>query len=285
MSEVNEDIDESAWDIDPDDEQGAAVLAMVARQLKTWREMARMKVTDFGKAIGYGEDMVRKVEGGTRIPKPEYLDNADRVLKAGGRIAAMKEDVEPIHYPKKVRDLAKLEAKAVEVCAYSIHTVHGLLQTEEHARALFEMRQPAYSHEEIERFTAARMARHSIYVRDPAPTLSFVQEETTLRRRVGGTMVWRRQLEHLLEVAKLRNLSFQIMPIDQEIHAGLDGGIEVLKFANGTGVGRSEGAFGGRAVDELKQLRLLELRYGMIRSQALTPRESTAFIEQVLGET
>ncbi len=59
----------------------------------------------------------------------------------------------------------------------------------------------------------------------------------------------------------------------------------MLKFADGTAVGRSDGAFAGRPVTDPKQLRILELRYGMIRAQALTPRESRAFIEQMLGES
>lgn len=41
----------------------------------------------------------------------------------------------------------------------------------------------------------------------------------------------------------------------------------------------------GRPTSDPKELRILELRYGVIRAQALTPRESLAFIEQVLGET
>ncbi|WP_030197531.1 helix-turn-helix transcriptional regulator [Streptomyces sp. NRRL S-87] len=285
MSEDNEDRDDSGWDVDPEDEQGAAVVAAVGRQLKVWREAAGMRVADLARAMGYGEDLVRKVEGGTRIPRPEYLDKADRVLKAGGRIAAMKRDVETTRYPKRVRDLAKMEARAVEIGAYRIHGIHGLLQTEEYARALFEMRLPAYSQSEVDRFTAARTARRAIFDRDPAPYLSFVQEEATLRRRIGGTMVRRRQLEHLLEVVQLRNIAFQVMPTDVEVHAGMDGGIEVLKFGDGSAVGRSEGAFGGRPVSDPRQLRILELRYGMIRAQALTPRESKAFIEHVLGET
>jgi hypothetical protein len=32
-------------------------------------------------------------------------------------------------------------------------------------------------------------------------------------------------------------------------------------------------------------MQVLELRYGIIRAQALSPRESLAFIERVLGET
>jgi hypothetical protein len=98
-------------------------------------------------------------------------------------------------------------------------------------------------------------------------------------------MVLRRQLERLLEVGQLRNVTIQVMPTDREEHAGMQGETQVLKFEDGTAVGRSEGAFNGRPVSEPRQLRILELRHGMIRAQALSPRESSALIEQVLGET
>jgi hypothetical protein len=116
------------------------------------------------------------------------------------------------------------------------------------------------------------------------PELSFVLEEWTLRRPLGGKSALRRQLEHLLEVGQLRNVELQVMPMEREEHAGVDGSIEVLKFADGSAVGRSPAVANGRAVSDLKQLRVLELRYGIIRAQALTPRESLAFIEQLLGE-
>ena len=41
----------------------------------------------------------------------------------------------------------------------------------------------------------------------------------------------------------------------------------------------------GRPASEPKHLRILELRYGTIRAQALSPEESLAVIEQLLGET
>jgi hypothetical protein len=244
-----------------------------------------MRAAEFGVVVGYGEDMVYKIEGGKRIPRPEYLDQADEVLGAGGLLSAMKEDVARVRYPKKVREIAKLEAQAVEIGVYVGLSIHGLLQTPEHARALFDARQPPYSEEEVERLAAARMERKSVFERSPAPVLSFVQEEAALRRRIGGTMVRRRQLEHLLEVAQLRNVTFQVMPTETDAHPGVDGKIEVLKFADGTAVGRSDGAFGGRPTSDPKQLRILEMRYGIIRAQALTPGESLAFVEQVLGET
>ncbi|MBZ6211055.1 helix-turn-helix domain-containing protein [Streptomyces olivaceus] len=277
--------DEPGWEVDPDDEWGIAVITTVGRQLKLRREAAGLRAGEFGVAVGYGEDLVYKVEGGKRIPRQEYLDRADEVLGAGGLISAAWEDVKKVRYPKSVRALTKLEARAVELGVYVGLSIHGLLQTPEHARALFEAWQPPYSEEEAESLVAARMSRKVIFERSPAPALSFVLEEATLRRRVGSTMVWRQQLEHLLRVGRLRNVTLQVMPTNAGAHPGLDGRTEVLKFPDGTAAGRSDGAFGGRPTFDPKQLQILELRYGTIRAQALTPRESLAFIEQVLGET
>ncbi|MBT2426765.1 helix-turn-helix domain-containing protein [Streptomyces sp. ISL-112] len=278
-------VDEPGWEVDPDDEPGAAVVAAVGRQIKAWREAAGMRAAEFGAAMGYSEDLIYKVEGGRRIPRPEFMDGADVVLGAAGKLAAMKTDIAEVRYPKKIRDLAKLEARAVEVEAYHNHNINGLLQTEGHMRALFASWLPAYTTDEMDRMVAARLARQSIFERDPLPTLSFVQEEVTIRRPVGGRMVWRRQLERLLEIGEMRNVAIQVMPTDREEHPGTGGLIEVLKFPDGSAVGRSEGAFGGRPVSDPKQLRIIESRCGMIRAQALNPRESRAFIEQVLGET
>ncbi|MFK4224943.1 helix-turn-helix domain-containing protein [Streptomyces sp. NPDC019890] len=284
MSASGDGTDEPGWEVDPENDS-AAVVAALGHQLKLWREAAGLRPAEFGAAIGYGENLIYKVEGGKRIPRPEFLDKADEALGAGGKIAAMKKDIAEARYPKKVRDLAKLEAQAVELGAYGNHTMHGLLQTEEYARSLFEMRRPAYSQDEVERMVAARMARRSIFDRSPAPALTFVQEEVTLRRPIGGRMVLRKQLERLLEVGQLRNVEIQVMPTDRDDHAGMDGRIQVLKFQDGSAMGHDEGQFISRLVSDPRQLRILELRYGIIRAQALTPRESLAFIEKVRGDT
>jgi transcriptional regulator with XRE-family HTH domain len=277
--------DEPGWEVDPDDEWGVAVIATVGRQLKLRREAVGMRAADFGTAVGYGEDLVYKIEGGKRIPRQEYLDRADEVLGAGGLISATWEDVKKVRYPKKVRELGKLEAMAVEIGVYECNSVHGLLQTPDHARAVISAAQPPYSPDDVERMVTARLARQSVFERDPAPSIHFVLEEAALRRPIGGTMVWRRQLEHLLDVGRLHNVVLQVMPLNCEVHSGLDGTIEVLKFPDGTAVGRSDGAFNGRPTSDPKQLRVLELRYGTIRAQALSPGESLTRIEQLLGET
>lgn len=197
----------------------------------------------------------------------------------------MKEDVEKARYPKKVRDLKRLEDEAVELGAYASHNMHGLLQTPEYARALYAMRRPAYTEEEIDGHVAARLARQRVFERVPSPLLTFVQEEVTLRRPIGGRMVLRQQLEHLLEIAGLRHVAIQVMPTDREDHAGMAGPIRLLKLGDGKTLGHSEAQLHSRVISDPRDVQILEMRYGMIRAQALPPRESLAFIEKVLGET
>ncbi|MBJ6642998.1 helix-turn-helix transcriptional regulator [Streptomyces sp. BSE7-9] len=267
------------------DEESAAVLRTVGRVIKMCRERAGLTQAALGAQIGYSEEQVSSVERGRRAPMEEFLDAADRVLEANSLISALKGDVEKARFPKKVRDLAQLEAQAVELCAYANHVVHGLLQTPEYARALYRMRRPPYTDEQVDELVEARLVRQRVFAEQPAPMFNFVHEEVTLRRPLGGKMVMRKQLEHLLEVGRRRNVEIQVLPTDREDHAGLAGALQLLRLKEGLTVGHVEVQLLNRLISDPKEIQILEIRYGIIRAQALTPRESLAFIEKVLGET
>ncbi|WP_030870807.1 helix-turn-helix domain-containing protein [Streptomyces sp. NRRL S-37] len=276
----------SGWEAGLDDEEAGAVMRTVTRQLKLWREAAGLTQAEFGAAIKYGEEMVSCVERGRRIPRPEYLDAADKVLGAGGKIAAMKKDVAEIRYPKKVRDLKNLEAEAVELCAYNNSVIHGLLQTEDYARAVFNAHRPVLTEEEVEQQVTARLARQEILdLMTGRRVFSFVQCESTLRRPMGGRMVMRQQLERLLEVAQLRNVDLQVLPLDREVNSGTGGSFRLLKLKGGTTVAFSESPLSSRATTDPKETTALDIRYGALRAQALSPQDSLPLIEKALGET
>ncbi|WP_262705009.1 MULTISPECIES: helix-turn-helix domain-containing protein [Streptomyces] len=269
-----------------EEDDSGAVMRTVGRQIKLWREAAGLRQAELGAAIGYGEELVSAVERARRIPRPEFLDKADDVLGAGGKIAAMKKDVAEARYPKKVRDLARLEAEAVELCAYDNSVIDGLLQTEEYARAVFSGRRPAFTDDEVERRVAARLARQEIIKTTAArPLFNFVQCESTLRRLIGGRMVMRRQLERLLEMGQLRNVDLQVLSLSREGNAGLGGSFRLRKLKDGMTVGHAEVQLISRVIADPKEVQVLEMRYGIIRAQALAPQESLAFIEKLLGET
>lgn len=76
--------EEPGWEVDPDDDWGVAVMTTVGRQLRLRREAVGMRAADFAKVVGYGEDMVHKIEGGMRIPRPEFLEEATLRRSGGG---------------------------------------------------------------------------------------------------------------------------------------------------------------------------------------------------------
>lgn len=95
----------------------------------------------------------------------------------------------------------------------------------------------------------------------------------------------RLQLERLLEVARLRNVDLQVLPLCREENSGLGGPFRLLKLKDGVSVGLNEVQLTNRVITEPKETTVLDMRYGIIRAQALTPRESLAFIEKMLGES
>jgi hypothetical protein len=57
-----------------------------------------------------------------------------------------------------------------------------------------------------------------------------VLDEAALRRSPGGPEVMRAQLEHLLQVTELPNVTLQVVPFDAGPHAAAGGPFTILRF-------------------------------------------------------
>ncbi|MFF1357387.1 helix-turn-helix domain-containing protein [Streptomyces sp. NPDC058297] len=268
----------------PEDEPGSGVVSVFGRQLKLLRVRAGLERAEFGRQVGYAAQSIASIEQGRRIPQAQFIDRADEVLDAGGVLKALKDVVARAQYPAFFRDMARLEAEAVELCAYDSHVINGLLQTEEYTRAVLAMRRPLLDDETIELRVAARLARQDIFDRWPAPLLSFVMDEAVLRKPYGGKTVMRGQLEQILLLGQKRNVEIQAMPMDREDNAGIDGPYKMITRKGGEQFMYAEVQGRSHLLTDRNETRLAAARYGIIRSQALTPRESLGFIEMLLGE-
>ena len=264
-------------------EPGIGILRVFGRQLKRFRLRAGLDRVEFGRRTGYSTATIAAYEQGRRVPPGKFIDQSDELLDAGGVLEEMKDEVARAQYPAFFRDAARLEAEAVEVWVFGTHAVPGLLQTEEYMRAVFEMWRPLLDEASVQHRVAARLARQDVIERRPAPLLSFVIDESVLRRPLGGPAVMRGQLEHLLLVGAYRNVEIQVMPLNREDNAGVDGPFVVL-HRDGDQVAYLEAQGRSTLVTERTEVRGIMSRYGIIRAQALTPCESLAFIEKLLGE-
>lgn len=265
-------------------EPGSGILRVFGRQLKRFRLRAGLERVEVGSRTGYSPSTIASYEQGRRVPPPRFIDVADELLDAGGILQEMKEEVARAQYPAFFRDAARLEAEAVELHVYDTHVTNGLLQTEEYARAVFTMRRPLLDEETIEQRVHARLLRQEIFSRWPAPLMSFVVEEAALRRPIGGAAVHRGQLEQILLTGQNRNVEIQVMPLQREDHAGLAGPFTLIETRAGQRIAYAEVQKSSSLYTERTPVRDLEAQYGIIRAQALTPRESIAFVEGLLGE-
>ncbi|MFI2202761.1 Scr1 family TA system antitoxin-like transcriptional regulator [Streptomyces sp. NPDC020192] len=270
---------------DEESEPVSGVAVAFGRLLKRLRTQTGMERAELGARTGYSAATIASYEQGRRIPNEKFIRHADEVLNARGMLLDFIEDMEKAQYPAFFRDAAALEKKAVALHVFAVQAVPGLLQTEDYARAMFTMWRPLLDEATIEQRVAARLARQEIFARKPAPTLTFVMEEAVVRRRLGGLAVWRGQLEQILLVGQQRNVEIQVMPDDREEHASLNGPFTLIETEKGRRIAYVPAHKASRLFTDRSTVREVEEQYGLLRAQALTPRESLAFVEKLLGES
>jgi transcriptional regulator with XRE-family HTH domain len=128
-------------------------------------------------------------------------------------------------------ELIDYESAASSVSQFETMFVPGILQTEEYALAVLQV---FYDENSGPRKVAAlvelRTKRRDLLTSENAPHFSFVLDESVIRRLVSSPAVTSRQLEHLVNAAKLPNVTIQIVPFAAGLHPGMEGPFELVQF-------------------------------------------------------
>ncbi|MGX1909565.1 helix-turn-helix domain-containing protein [Streptomyces phaeochromogenes] len=250
--------------------------------LRFHRERAGMTQEGLGGHVGYSKSQVAMVERGERPPKGKLVETADQVLGAQGALLVLAEkEFGGNGLRPWTEDYLAEERMASALHVYQNHLIPGSLQTEAYARAIYNCHCPALDDEEIDKRVAARLARQHLFERKPMPIISYVLEQSTLTRPLGGPAALKEQLHHILGVGRLRHVEIQVMPHDRQMHAGLNGPMILLETAERRQLAYVEGPSGGYFVSEQPDLGDLFARYGILRAQALNPDESAKLIAEV----
>ncbi|WP_433498913.1 helix-turn-helix domain-containing protein [Sphaerimonospora sp. CA-214678] len=124
-----------------------------------------------------------------------------------------------------------LEEATAGIRNYEVQFVPGLLQTEEYARAVVRLGHTDAAAEEVERRVRLRMLRQAVLTRPEPPHLWAVVDEAVVRRPLGGRAVMRAQLERLLELVALPNVTLQVVPFLAGGLAAAGGPFSILRFS------------------------------------------------------
>ncbi|MGW0707199.1 helix-turn-helix domain-containing protein [Streptomyces sp. NPDC002643] len=216
-----------------------SVLRMIlGRQLEELRTRAGLTFEQAGEAIGVSHSTIRRMEA-AKVARLR-LPDVEKLLQIYG----VREQEEIETFLKSVREANKrgwwhtyrdvlpdwfaaylsLEQAALQIRAYEPQFVHGLLQTEDYARALLRSGNPHASTEATDRMVALRMRRQELLSREQPPRLWVVMDETVLRWPVGGPDVMRAQIDHLIEVNRLPQVTLQLMPFQNGPHPAMRAG-------------------------------------------------------------
>ncbi|GHF24573.1 MULTISPECIES: helix-turn-helix domain-containing protein [Streptomyces] len=216
---------------------------VLGKRLQELREKAGLSFEEAGRALDVTHATVRrmeKAEVGLKIPYVEKLLGLYGITdreEVEGFVALAREANRPGWWhrfrdvlPEWFSAFVSLEGEANLIRAYEPHYVPGLLQTEDYARAVLRAGMPHAPDADVERAVAVRRERQGLLLREKAPLLWVVMDETVLRRPIGGPDVMRAQVDRLIEATELPAVRLQIMPFAAGPHPAMYGPFHIFRF-------------------------------------------------------
>jgi transcriptional regulator with XRE-family HTH domain len=270
----------------------------LALELRRLRESARLTCEDVAERLECSASKISRVETGRVSVSPrdvrdmlqiygvppdqrEELVQLARDSRQKGWWHAYSDTMQP-----QFATYVGLESAASEIRIYEVSLIPELLQTEDYARAVIGAGLPTSPQDDIERQVALRMARQPALTRSDPPKLWAVLDEAALRRRVGGAGLMRLQLEFLLELAQLGNVSLQVIPFGGGAHPAMGRPFVILVFPERVDpdVVYLEDLTSALYVEDVDEVDRYNMFFNHLRATALSFDASANLITQVMKE-
>ena len=180
-----------------------------------------------------------------------------------------------------------LEAEAVVVSGFHSSVVPGLLQTADYARAIHEaalpeVAAPDLTPEVIGQRVEARIRRQALLTKEKPLNFSAVIDEAVLHRLVGGSTVMGAQLQHVVDMAALPNVTIQVIPYSSGAHPALESTFYILDFADAVpSVIYVEGLVGWIYLERAQDIGRYRSVFERLSSIALPAEESTKLVAEI----
>ncbi|MEV5545522.1 helix-turn-helix transcriptional regulator [Streptomyces sp. NPDC052309] len=273
------------------------------RQKRLGAEVRRMRTAagmtgEFAAGLlGVDRGKISNIEAGTRAITPDRLRtlacNCDCDDEA--YVDALVEMARPSgrgwwekyrgSLPAGMLDIAELEHHAVRL--RSVHLIHmpGLLQSADHARAVFKAALPPLPEHEVALRLAHRLERQRVLEGDSPTEYVGVLHEAALRMQFGGRKVARGQLEHLLDVSELPHVSLRVLPFAAGAFPGagqtvvyMEGPVPRLDTV------QIDSSHGPEFLHHEAQLSKYRTQLDWMERHALSPTESYALIQDIANQ-
>ncbi|MET9310147.1 helix-turn-helix transcriptional regulator [Streptomyces cellulosae] len=274
---------------------------LVGVQLAGFREDAGLSQDQAARSVGFSGAKLSRIESGKGRRPPTETDVRALLelygtdgYEASVLLKLLKRAGEPgwwQRYDKRLMPewfdrLVGLQEAAATIRTFEIQYVPGLLQTADYTRAVVERGLPNAPASEVQRRVELRMRRARLLLREDAPQLWAVIDESVLLRVLGDRTVMRDQLDHLAKMAERPNVTLQIVPLNVTNASAPAIPVTYLRFG-GLDLPdvvylehiRSANFLEDR--DETEEYRIVLDR---LADEALTPRESVEMLRRTIDE-
>ncbi|MET8567006.1 helix-turn-helix transcriptional regulator [Streptomyces sp. NPDC004783] len=259
---------------------GASPLDYYGFELRRYREAAGLTQRQLGEIVNYTGSLVGQIETARKLPTPEFSERVDAALGTGGLLSRLVTLVMRSQLPAWFQQVAELEVRAVEICTFQTHMVHGLLQTDAYVRGVLG----ALDKSDLDDRTAVRLARQRIFEKEEPPVFWAILSEAALLQGIGDREAMRGQLAHLLSFESDPRINIQVLPFSAGAHAGLQGSFNLYRFASDPSIVYTEGYGTGHPTANPDTVRDCSLRYDHLRAAALPLKDSAELIRRVMEE-
>jgi transcriptional regulator with XRE-family HTH domain len=209
-----------------------ALLGFELRRIRV--EAGYATVEALAHALGYERSTLSKIEAGDRTPSdPVFNAILDKCQVHGTEREMLVRQLMVIRQsggglvPDWALPWLEREAAADFLRLFAPVLVPGLLQVEEYALQVFL--EVGMDEDEAAGHVAIRMARKAILDGPEAKRVTALVDESVLSRRVGSAEIMAKQLTHLIEMSRRRNILIQVVR-----STGYYGGLETwFEIASG----------------------------------------------------
>jgi transcriptional regulator with XRE-family HTH domain len=269
----------------------------LGQRLRQLREATGVESKDAAREIGVSMSSLSRIENGKQTIKTPYVKllslmyGVDTDVK--NELVEMSEQAsQPEWYAALARNVPDwfkqylgYESVASTIQVYEGELVPGLLQTADYTRAVIPAGRRRTSDVELEQAVELRRGRQERAALGGV-ALHAVLNEACARRWVGGKDVLRQQLQHIVELSDLPNVTMQVLPFETGQHASMTSPFTLLGFADYPGMDTVylENGRGALYLEAKADLDQYGWRFGRLADDALSPTKSRDFLVRVAGD-
>ncbi|MDY0810505.1 helix-turn-helix transcriptional regulator [Kitasatospora purpeofusca] len=260
-------------------------------QLRAIREQRGLKLEEVEQRTGITSAKLSRIELAKSAAKPADVDTLARMYECDDQLRESLVRVARdgnkrgwwLNYGEALApwlsDQISLEEAATTFRTYQVQLIPGLFQTAGYARAVHARLAIGATPEDLEARVRVRRERQAILTQPKPLEMQAVIHEAAIRSLVGGAQTMREQLEKLLELAALPNITIQVMPSETGVHQGMNGPFAILGFPDSDlDVVLLEGLLTSEWVEDAERVTVFDRAFRGIVAEAWSLDQSIDFV-------